>query len=317
MAQSFIDDKEKMVDFWTLDKDEFLQSYSYLTEEEYDATAAEAHKLADASVDEHNEQLNTALYKKMFAEQEAYKEWLLTRSPQEILDHAYEYNVREDILLSLEENNLSNEQAEALLESDIPLSDVYKLFDKRESSHMEEIWDCVESRANDVIKNQEKQRSQPLYTKDIEYAVKHDEAAQFRDSADANTACVKEIEKSVYKHYDGYVLDTAKAFDDVVGKYGAERVRYVLASTVVSKKNDGRISHTNIAWAQTIPGSDIGRDASSVVHSVHPGLINLMVNKARDVLTKEKERQSSIHEKLNRKTDAPAKKPSLRKEQER
>ncbi len=49
MAQSFIDDKEKMADFWMLNKDEFLQSYSYLTEEEYDATAAEAHKLADFS----------------------------------------------------------------------------------------------------------------------------------------------------------------------------------------------------------------------------------------------------------------------------
>lgn len=35
---SFIDDKEKMRDFKKLTKEEFLFSYSYLTEEEYDAT---------------------------------------------------------------------------------------------------------------------------------------------------------------------------------------------------------------------------------------------------------------------------------------
>lgn len=34
----FCDDEEKMVDFKTLTKEEFLFSYSYLTEEEYDAT---------------------------------------------------------------------------------------------------------------------------------------------------------------------------------------------------------------------------------------------------------------------------------------
>ena len=36
----FTDDAEKMRDFYELTKEEFLQSYSYLTEDEYDATAA-------------------------------------------------------------------------------------------------------------------------------------------------------------------------------------------------------------------------------------------------------------------------------------
>ena len=35
----FLDDKEKMEDFVDLTKGEFLKSYSYLTEEEYDETA--------------------------------------------------------------------------------------------------------------------------------------------------------------------------------------------------------------------------------------------------------------------------------------
>lgn len=40
----FTDDDEKMQDFYSLTKDEFLASYSYLTEEEYDATEREVNK---------------------------------------------------------------------------------------------------------------------------------------------------------------------------------------------------------------------------------------------------------------------------------
>lgn len=36
-----------------------------------------------------NEELNTALYKKVFAEREQYREWLLSQPPNEILNHCY------------------------------------------------------------------------------------------------------------------------------------------------------------------------------------------------------------------------------------
>ena len=44
-----------------------------------------------------NAELNKALYQKMFAEQETYREWLLSQPSEEILNHNYEYTVREDI----------------------------------------------------------------------------------------------------------------------------------------------------------------------------------------------------------------------------
>ena len=44
-----------------------------------------------------NAELNKALYQKMFAEQETYREWLLSQPSEEILTHTYEYTVREDI----------------------------------------------------------------------------------------------------------------------------------------------------------------------------------------------------------------------------
>ena len=37
-----------------------------------------------------NEELNTALYEKLFAEQQDFKGWLVKQTPEEILKHAYE-----------------------------------------------------------------------------------------------------------------------------------------------------------------------------------------------------------------------------------
>ena len=48
-----------------------------------------------------NEELNTALYQKMEREQDKYSKWLVQCPPEEILSHAYEYVVREDILMSM------------------------------------------------------------------------------------------------------------------------------------------------------------------------------------------------------------------------
>ena len=76
-----------------------------------------------------NEELNAKLYEKMFAEQEKYREKLLTMQPEEILEHAYEYAVREDILASLENNELEDSQARALLKYARPLSLVYKEYE--------------------------------------------------------------------------------------------------------------------------------------------------------------------------------------------
>jgi hypothetical protein len=98
-----------------------------------------------------NEELNTALYQKMFSEQEYYRSWLLTQPPEEMLHHTYEYSIREDILLSLEYNNLSDAQCRAMLRSPTPLSDTFNAFEKRETDYMEDIWDTLEDRANRVL----------------------------------------------------------------------------------------------------------------------------------------------------------------------
>ncbi|WP_270510554.1 DUF3848 domain-containing protein, partial [Gemmiger formicilis] len=50
-----------------------------------------------------NDPLAAELYNKMQQEQNEYREWLLAQPPEEILNHAYEYSVREDIILATEE----------------------------------------------------------------------------------------------------------------------------------------------------------------------------------------------------------------------
>lgn len=105
-----------------------------------------------------NEKLNTKVYEKAFSEQEEFRKWLLAQSPEEILNHAYEYTSREDILLSLEYNDLSDEQAKALLKSKDVLSDVFKDFEKKEMDHMEDIGETVKGRANTIIERQKHEK---------------------------------------------------------------------------------------------------------------------------------------------------------------
>ena len=86
-----------------------------------------------------NEELNTRLYEKIFAEQEQFRDWLLSQPPAEILNHAYEYTVREDILMSLEYHNLEDSQARALLKSDKPLKQIFERWENQETSYMDGI----------------------------------------------------------------------------------------------------------------------------------------------------------------------------------
>ena len=94
-----------------------------------------------------NEELNTRLYEKLFAEQERFRDWLLSQPPAEILNHAYEYTMREDILMSLEYNDLEDSQARALLKSGKPLKQIFERWENQETSYMDTVWDTVQEQA--------------------------------------------------------------------------------------------------------------------------------------------------------------------------
>ena len=95
---------------------------------------------------------NARLYEKMKAEQDKYRDWLLHQEPSEILNHTYEYTMREDIVMCMEELELEPEKARALLRSPCPLSDVYKEFRDRETEHMDTIRDSIETEADEPLR---------------------------------------------------------------------------------------------------------------------------------------------------------------------
>lgn len=100
-----------------------------------------------------NIMLNTQLYQKMYADQEQYKAYLLTLPPAKILDHAREYICRENILMAMENNDLNNARAKALLKSSTPLADIYSKYASWEHGRQqEEIWNAVEARSGEVLR---------------------------------------------------------------------------------------------------------------------------------------------------------------------
>lgn len=92
------------------------------------------------------------LYEKMAAEQGSYRDWLLSQPPSEILQHTYEYTVREDILMAVETMEIDPKRARALLKSPCPLEEVFKDFRDRETDYMDVVRDTIESRADKIIK---------------------------------------------------------------------------------------------------------------------------------------------------------------------
>jgi hypothetical protein len=104
------------------------------------------------------EELNLQLYNKMSAEFEKFKEELLNSSPQEVLDRAYEYIIKDDIVLSLEYSDLTASRADALLKSENSLDEVYDAWMESESSHMDEIREVLDSAAESLIRDAQHQR---------------------------------------------------------------------------------------------------------------------------------------------------------------
>lgn len=105
------------------------------------------------------EELNSELYNRMFEEQEHYRNWLLSLPPEEILFHAFSYSVREDILMTQEENNFSIEKCKALLESPTPLADMKRAYDKTETNYMDDIRNVMENYADDILRENKKKNS--------------------------------------------------------------------------------------------------------------------------------------------------------------
>ena len=309
--------------------------------------------------------LNTALYEKMATEQEKYRDWLKSQPPEEVLNHAYEYTIREDIVMAMEELELTDTQAQALLESpspladvyryfekletgymdvirdsienradDVcrakeelrttpiyphsaayarehgeleltdaqaqallespsPLADVYRYFEKLETGYMDMIRDSIESRADDVCRAKEELRTTPVYPHSAAYAREHGELEQYRASNNVNRQCKESIEAAVREHFDGMYLshDAAKG---VIETYGMERVSMVLSNTIQLQDWDGRYSRRNKEWAKTIPNDNPETVRCGYALNSHPAVLDGFI----DLVREEQQRSRTQREKL-------------------
>ena len=95
------------------------------------------------------EELNTQLYKKLFEEQKQFRSKLSGMKPQEILDNAYEYVIREDMLISLEYNDLTEKQCKTLLKTPTPLAKMFAKWENYEGDHMDEILSVIKAYADE------------------------------------------------------------------------------------------------------------------------------------------------------------------------
>ena len=102
------------------------------------------------------------LHEKMLQEQNAFEDWLKSQSAEEILKHTYEYTVRNDIVMAMENLKLTDAQVQALLDSPTPLADVYRYFEKLETGYMDTIRESIENRADDVCRAMKSEQSNPL-----------------------------------------------------------------------------------------------------------------------------------------------------------
>ena len=229
------------------------------------------------------EEMNTQLYEKLAAEQTKYRDWLMGQPPEEILNRAYEYAVREDILAAAELMELPQAQAAALLALPSPMEAIYGEWEERKSPDLDPVLDCISDRAYAAL---QELRELPVYRYPGSYAHEHEELEQYRASRKANIACAEAIDAAISEHYRDNCLDR-EAVSQVVEQFGYDRTLYVLSNTVRCKEHDGRLSRDNKAWARTVPvfedldawGHD--RNVEFVVDGHNPGLVDLFINVAR------------------------------------
>lgn len=119
----------------------------------------------------------------------------------------------------------------------------------------------------------------PLYRWSLENAKHSNEIDLWRESHKENCDCARAIEKIIADNYDGRRLGHNLA-EQIIERYGFDRVNWVLANTVQRKKADGRFSRENKDWAKRIyiPHDD---DRWHFTVESHPGLTDLFLNQAR------------------------------------
>ena len=123
-----------------------------------------------------------------------------------------------------------------------------------------------------------------VYMGTLEKAMQERNVDDYLDSRKRNIDCKNAIEQAITENFDGMSLNPDTAID-VIGKYGEERVAFVLANTLKQLSYDGRFSDGNKRWADGIDipenisrGINLNRD---YIVGSHPAVLNGFIDMAR------------------------------------
>ena len=106
------------------------------------------------------EELNAELYEKVSTEFEEYKNNLLMLPPEQLLEHAYAYAVRSDIVIAIECGSIHARQAQALLKSENALDEIFGKWEDFEKNHMDNVRRAIECKANEISREEFKKEVQ-------------------------------------------------------------------------------------------------------------------------------------------------------------
>ena len=88
----------------------------------------------------------------------------------------------------------------------------------------------------------------PLYLYSLKEAAEWGEKDEWRESYLENCDCARATERAIDEHYDGQCLDPCA--QEIIDRYGFDRVNFVLAATVRQGTHDGRYSEDNKKWSR-------------------------------------------------------------------
>lgn len=215
------------------------------------------------------------LAEKMTAEFNTYRDWLLKQPPEEMLNHAYEYTTKENLLNVLGDTDLKPQQIETLLRSPCPLEDVFKdcvHIDQSDYNYTLKV--LIDQRADIEM---EKQRAIPIYNGSAREAKERGEAEKFKASRQADSDCREAIESAIARNYDGSRLNTKAAIAEVREQFGEKRLTRVTASLIVNMPHDARISPENMAWAEKNAAT-----RKVCTNCTHSGLLDIFAARLRE-----------------------------------
>ena len=151
-------------------------------------------------------------------------------------------------------------------------------------------WKVVEKRIRKLIEEDKylSPKGKEAYAEyKEEQAQKELEKAQAKMERDTKVSCKDAIDRAIAENFDGYRLPKGTA-EGVIKEYGIERVSYVLANTIMHRRQEERISPENKEWAKSIEPYAM-YESRDIVAASHPAVLNGFINQARRYIEQEKE----------------------------